>query len=250
MRKRNVLASQSTEKHAIVSPNAHDKIAIDWDHELPDESVITLNCLYGALSWCGEYKTAEEVIDEVATDQPFYINSGGGITLSGGEALLQPEFATEILSGCKQIGISTAIETAGNVPWENMAHVLPFVDVMIHDIKFMDPDKHKTWTGVDNLRILENYQKAYESFPKIQYLVRTPIIPGINDDLDELGKIIQFVKENSKNVRMSYEPLMYHQLGIGKYEMIGKDYELMATRPFEDDVWLKLNEKINLMLQP
>ena len=126
----------------------------------------------------GKHMSVDEVLDEVEQDSAFYRESGGGITLSGGECLLQPDFSAAVLAEAHRRGINTAIETAGNVPWDFMAKVLPHVDVMLHDHKLTDPVRHKKWTGVDNKRIKENFKRAYETFPDVRFIARTPLIPG------------------------------------------------------------------------
>jgi pyruvate formate lyase activating enzyme len=121
--------------------------------------------------------SVDQVLDEVEQDSAFYRESGGGITLSGGECLLQPDFSAAVLEEAHRRGMNTAIETAGNVPWEFMEKVLSHVDVMLHDHKLTDPVRHKKWTVADNKRILANYKKAYETYPDKTFIARTPLIP-------------------------------------------------------------------------
>ena len=113
----------------------------------------------------GEEMTVDQVVDKVERDSSFYRTSGGGMTISGGECLLQPGFSAALLEEAHSRGIGTAIETASNVPWSFMAQVLPHVDTMLHDIKVMDPERHKKWTGVHNGRILENAERGTEHIP-------------------------------------------------------------------------------------
>ncbi len=168
--------------------------------------------------------SAREVLDEVLKDESMYRNTGGGVTISGGECLLQPDFVAAILRGAQESGIHTAIETAGNVPWDYMEKVLQYVDLMQHDNKLMDPERHKKWTGVDNKRILANFKKAYETFPNKEFITRTPLIPGINATEEHIRAVLDFIKPY-KNV-IDYELLPYHRFGLGKYEFLGKVYEL------------------------
>lgn len=184
-----------------------------WDKET------IKRCPAGALSVYGEEKTVAQVISEVDRDIPFYRGNGGGITVSGGEPLLQPEFTAELLKAAHAHGYSTAIETAANVPWENMAMVLPFVDTVLHDIKLFDPDKHKSFTGVDNRRILENLKRAYEEFPNKTFITRTPIIHNVNDDDANIKATLDFIIPYPNVVE--YELLPYHRLGFGKYRALG-----------------------------
>jgi len=168
--------------------------------------------------------TVNQVLDEVEQDTSFYHESGGGITVSGGECLLQPEFTAALLAAAHERGFNTAIETAGNVPWRFMEHVLPHVDVMLHDHKCTDPVRHKKWTGVDNSRILANFKQAYETFPNTKFVARTPLIPGVNDDEDHIRAVLAFIRPY-KNV-INYQLLPYHRFGESKYNYLGRVYEL------------------------
>ena len=168
--------------------------------------------------------TVDEVLEEVEKDESFYRSTGGGLTLSGGECLLQPDFSAALLKGAHERGINTAIETACNVPWRFVEQVLPHVDTMLHDHKLTIPERHKKWTGVSNKRILENFKKAYETFPDIDFIARTPLIPGINADEEHIRAVLAFIRPH-KNV-IDYELLPYHRFGLGKYLSLGVMYEL------------------------
>ncbi len=201
-----------------------DKVLVNWDLAGPCTEELTSLCPTGALDMFGKLMTAEEVITQVEKDASFFRNTGGGMTISGGECLLQPDFTAAILRMAHERGIHTAIETAGNVPWEFMEKVLQHVDLMLHDNKLMNEERHKKWTGVGNKRILENFKKAYETFPNIEFITRTPLIPGINADDEHIRAVLEFIKPY-KNV-VDYELLPYHRYGTGKYEFLGKVYEL------------------------
>ena len=168
----------------------------------------------------GKRMTVDEVLDEVEKDASFYRSTGGGITLSGGECLLQPDFSAALLEGAHERGINTAIETACNVPWAFVEKVLPHVDTMLHDHKLTIPERHKKWIGVGNERILENFKKAYETFPDIDFIARTPLIPGVNADEEHIRAVLAFIRPH-KNV-IDYELLPYHRFGLGKYELPGR----------------------------
>jgi pyruvate formate lyase activating enzyme len=182
----------------------------------------------------GKEMTVEEVLTEVEKDASFYRNTGGGMTISGGECLLQPDFAAACLQEAHNRGINTAIETAGNVPWSFMEKVLPHVDTVLHNHKLTIPERHKKWIGVDNKRILENFKKAYETFPDIRFIARTPLIPGVNADEDHIRAVLAFIRPY-KNV-IDYELLPYHRFGTGKYEFLGKVYELSDFTTPSDEV--------------
>jgi pyruvate formate lyase activating enzyme len=188
-----------------------------------DDSHASL-CPTGALEMFGKRMTVSEVLDEVEKDSSFYRNTGGGITLSGGECMLQPDFSAALLAGAHERGINTAIETACNVPWSYVEKVLPHVDTMLHDHKLTIPERHKKWTGASNERILENFKRAYETYPNIDFIARTPLIPGVNSDEEHIRAVLAFIRPY-KNV-IDYELLPYHRFGLGKYELLGEVYEL------------------------
>jgi glycyl-radical enzyme activating protein len=201
-----------------------DKIHVNWDLASSCGEECVSVCPTKALYLFGETKTVDQVLDEVEKDASFYRSTGGGITLSGGECLLQPDFSAALLKGAHERGFNTAIETACNVPWAFVEKVLPHVDTMLHDHKMTIPERHKKWVGVDNKRILENFKKAYETFPDIDFIARTPLIPGINADEEHIRAVLAFIRPH-KNV-IDYELLPYHRFGLGKYEFLGKVYEL------------------------
>ena len=211
-----------------------DKVKVNWDLAGDCDEALVALCPTGALSMFGKTMTVEEVLDEVEKDSSFYRNTGGGMTLSGGECLLQPDFSAALLAGAHERGINTAIETACNVPWSFVEKVLPHVDTVLHDHKLTIPERHKKWTGVGNERILENYKKAYETFPKIDFIARTPLIPGVNADEEHIRSVLAFIRPH-KNV-IDYELLPYHRFGLGKYEHLGKVYELDDYKTPSDEV--------------
>jgi pyruvate formate lyase activating enzyme len=220
-----------------------DTVRVNWElsQEAGEETVAL--CPSGALSLFGHRLTVEEVLAEVEQDSTFYRESGGGITLSGGECLLQPDFSAALLAEARNRGISTAIETAGNVPWEFMAKVLPHVDVMLHDHKLTDPVRHKQWTGADNARILANFKMAYESFSETTFIARTPLIPGVNDDEDHIRSVLAFIRPYPNVV--DYQLLPYHRFGAAKYGFLGKVYQLQDFDPTSQDTLDRLRAVID-----
>jgi pyruvate formate lyase activating enzyme len=207
-----------------VIDGADDRIHVNWDLATGCGAETAAVCPTQALHLFGEEMTVDQVLAEVEQDGSFYRESGGGITVSGGECLLQPEFTAALLAAAHERGFNTAIETAGNVPWGFMEHVLPHVDVMLHDHKCTDPVRHKKWTGVDNSRILANFKQAYETFPNTRFVARTPLIPGVNDDEDHIRAVLAFIRPY-KNV-INYQLLPYHRFGESKYNYLGRVYEL------------------------
>jgi pyruvate formate lyase activating enzyme len=211
-----------------------DRVKVNWHLANDcDEKHVSL-CPTGALEMFGKLMTVSEILDEVEKDSSFYRNTGGGMTLSGGECLLQPDFSAALLAGAHERGMNTAIETACNVPWSFVEKVLPHVDTMLHDHKLTISERHKKWTGVGNERILANFKKAYEAYPDIDFIARTPLIPGVNADEEHIRAVLAFIRPY-KNV-IDYELLPYHRFGLGKYELLGEVYELDDYKTPSDDL--------------
>lgn len=188
------------------------------------------NCPYDALKLSGKEMNTEEVLKEVMKDKVFYRQSGGGVTLSGGEPLMQIGFTAELLAMVKREEIGTCIETAGNVPWSYFEKVLPFTDLFLYDVKFFDPNLHKEWTGCDNVQILSNLRKLAQTEKEI--IIRIPLIPDVNDG-SEFQKIIDSVSE-MKNIK-EIHILPFHQLGSSKYEQMGMEYTMKDYREDNDE---------------
>ena len=170
-------------------------------------------CPNGARELFGKSYTVEELYSEIVKDEKFYHASGGGVTFTGGECMLQIDFLTEILKRCKAVGIHTAIDTAGHIPWERFDKVLPYTDLFLYDIKSIDSEVHKRYTGVDNGLILKNYERLV-SAGKTVY-VRIPVIAGVNDSTDAIKRIDDFFKKAGYPEKA--ELLPYHSMGDEKY---------------------------------
>lgn len=199
------------------------KVRVNWDLCSNCSKCVEV-CPSRALYNFGQLMSVAEVLAEVEQDGAFYSESAGGITLSGGECLLQPEFSAALLQAARERGINTAIETAGNVPWSFMARVLPFVDCMLHDYKLTDPQAHKRWTGADNAQILENYRQAYAQFPATRFIARIPLIPGVNDDQAHIDAVLDAIAPYANVSEL--ELLPYHRFGDSKYAFLGRVYAL------------------------
>jgi len=180
-------------------------------------------CPSGALIVYGEKRSVKEVLDTVEKDHLFYARSGGGITLSGGEPMFQPEFAIALLREAKRRRIDTSMETCGDCSWSVLSEACRSLNSIIYDIKIIDPDKHVRFTGKHNGRILENLVNLRKEFPDLPILARTPIVPGVNDSLQEVGAILSFL---SSIPGVRYELLPYHRLGTPKYGYLGRMYRL------------------------
>lgn len=184
--------------------------------------------VHGKEKVIGKDVTVREVMETVVKDRPYYRRSGGGITLSGGESLLQPEFASALLKAAKEAGINTALESTACAPFENVSKLLPWLDTYLLDIKHMDADKHRKFTGKTNRLILENAEKIARS-KAVELVVRVPVIPGFNDTREEIEKIAAFARGLSGVRKMHLLP--YHRLGQDKYIGLGRKYELEGVLP-------------------
>lgn len=176
-------------------------------------------CPTGALELVGHAVPVAEVAAEAARDRAFYERSGGGVTFSGGEPLLQHDALAEALRACKQAGLHTAVDTAGAVPFEWFEQIIPYTDLFLYDVKCVSEGLHRWATGVGNRRILGNARRLGEAGACIH--VRTPFVEGVNADAEEAGRIADFVAGLPGVER--YEPLAYHDYGLGKYELFGKE---------------------------
>jgi len=185
-------------------------------------------CNSRALILKGKEMTVEEILKEVEKDMIFYQISGGGLTLSGGEPMEQVDFAKELLSAAKKVGINTAVETCGYVNPDSFVEVLRNVDYLLYDIKHIDPQRHKKFTGKDNKIILENLKLAAKICPSVT--VRIPFIPGFNDSRKEIFQIVEFI---SSIPIVSVHLLPYHNFGSSKYESLGKEYKMMSVKSVE-----------------
>jgi pyruvate formate lyase activating enzyme len=177
----------------VLPSGSDDRVRINWDLCTNCGKCVPV-CPTNALYLFGQEMTVDQVLEQVEQDSSFYRESGGGITLSGGECLLQADFAEALQAEAHERGLNTTIETAGNVPWLFIEKVLPYVDTVLHDHKLTDPPRHKKWIGVDSVRIKENYRKAYETFPDKTFIARTPLIPGVNDDEEHIRAILAFIR--------------------------------------------------------
>lgn len=188
-------------------------------------------CYAGSLEAVGETQTARQVVDAVLVDKPFYVDSGGGITLSGGEPLYQPEFSAAILGLCRQHEIATALETSLLAHREVIERFQPLVDYWMCDVKHVDDARHRELTGASNRQILANLRHLCAAGAIA--LVRLPLIPTLNDDeagLVGLGALVAEVGPSE-----GVEILPYHRIGQGKYERVELEYGLDALPEASDD---------------
>ena len=181
-------------------------------------------CPASAITPYGHKMTAAEAVKEIAKDEIFYFHSGGGLTVSGGEPLDQSAFVREILEGCCERGIDCALESSFYAPWKAIEPLLPYISLLHVDIKHPDGERHRQLTGVDNGLILENIRRADASGCGFDIVVRTPLIPGINDGEEDLLKLAEIVKGLKKLRFMEF--LAYHRLGTETYKRLEREYAL------------------------
>lgn len=172
-------------------------------------------CPNEALKLCGTDYSENELFSIIEKDKAFYESSGGGVTFSGGECMLYPVELEAILKRCKKNGIHTAVDTAGNVPWESFYKILPYTDLFLYDIKTMNSEIHKKYTGAGNELILENLKNLFASGADIW--IRIPIIPGVNDTIGDMAEIKSFLTNYSPK---RLELLPYHRMGENKYNAL------------------------------
>jgi len=186
-------------------------------------------CPSRALEMSGRPVSVDDVIRAVEEDSGFYVRSGGGLTVSGGEPLSQAEFVAELLATARSRGLDTVVETSGLCPWESFERVAPHVDQIFYDIKCVDPARHRRETGVSNEVILENFRRLRAEFPEMAVVVRTPVIPGVNDREEDIREIARFIGDAGG--ASAYELLPYHGFGEGKYHRLGRTYPLTRAEP-------------------
>lgn len=198
-------------------------------------------CLKSALSIVGEVKTISELLEIVEEDRTFYEVSGGGVTLGGGEVLMQPEAAASLLMACKNEGINTAIETCGYAKLEAVLKVAEFTDLFLFDIKHINSDKHFQLTGVRNEQILENLEELLQRKYNVQ--IRMPLLKGVNDCQEDIEAVMEFLLpyKDYRNFK-GIDLLPYHKMGVNKYTQLGMEY------PVEGDPSLK-NEDLDRIEQ-
>ena len=187
-------------------------------------------CPHTALNLIGTRYEPEELLRQILKDRKYYETSSGGVTFSGGEPLLHPEYLSGMLALCREAGLHTAVDTAGCVPFSSFEQVLPHAELFLYDIKLWSSDRHQAATGVPNERILENLRRLTDAGGEVW--IRTPVIPTFNDDLEELGHIAAFLaglpaREQVQKIQL----LPYHSYGVGKYATLGVDSRTAGLQP-------------------
>lgn len=218
------------------------KEGISWDESVPLgkgnlAGLVGTTCPSHALHIFGETKTVAEILEEVEKDKPFYETSGGGLTISGGEPLMQPRLAYELLDEAHAHGISTCIETSAYASRDVFLAITSRLDYLIMDVKCLDPEIHRQYTGVTNEPILANLKTVRDIFPDLPVKVRTPVIPGVNDCEEEIAEIARL----AHTLGCEYELLKYHRLGESKYLSLHRYYP-MGQIELTDEKFQKLKK--------
>jgi len=196
----------------------------------------------------GKIMSVAEVMNEIAKDEIFYFHSNGGLTISGGEPLFQPDFTLALLSSCKKVGINTAIETAAYGDYQTIEKLLPYLDVIYVDIKHMVNEEHIKHTGVPNNMILDNIRRISRSFSNLR--LRIPLIPNVNMDKGQIRDIARYCKSLDNLELVEFLP--YHRLGIGMYLRLGRKdptYRLPNKEEISEVKKIFCNEAPEVILQ-
>ena len=221
--------------------------------QLNENDLIKLEniCPTHALSVCGKEAIVDEICAILLKDKPYFIQSGGGITFSGGEPLLKPEFIAIVAKRMNQEKINTAVETCLHVPWKNIEQVMPYIDCWLIDLKHTDENKFKLWTKGSLKRIKNNFEQLAHQAKRM--VIRVPVIPGFNDTDHELQQIIDFAASLESCNELHLLP--YHTLGINKYHLLDMPYEC-SDQPLNNPELLQRaqqyaseNTKLNVIIR-
>lgn len=211
-------------------------IIIENDIVISIDRTLCTNCLRcesdcpsGALKLWGEKLSVEKAMKHIRADRSFYEKSGGGVTLSGGEALLQWRFCLNILKMCRSEGINTCVESALHIDPKILDEVVPYTDIFITDIKHMDNEIHRQQTGVGNKLILSNITKLMEM--EIPVIIRIPVIPGFNDSIESMDEISNFILTSLQNKVETIQVIRYRPLGEEKNKALGLKYKMEGINP-------------------
>jgi pyruvate formate lyase activating enzyme len=218
---------------ACISTCKQGAITLVGDHIITDAQKCTVSgdcvevCYAEARQIAGSEMTVAQVVAEVERDVAFYDQSDGGVTFSGGEPLMQPDYLLALLLACKQLEISTTLDTCGFASWETIDRIRPYVDLFLYDLKFIDRSLHRQHTGATNIRILENLQRLSRHGHSI--ILRMPVVPGINADAENVRAIAAFAAALPSLTRIDILP--YHRAAMSKYERLHRNYQVAELLP-------------------
>lgn len=225
----------NTCRNGVLSVNDRGGISVDYDKCLVCGDC-TQKCYAQALKMTGRYVTVDEIMPLLESDRAYYESSGGGITLGGGDPLYQPAFAKELLMACKEYGFDTAVETTACFKWETIEDVMGYVDTFLIDLKGMDDEMHIANTGVSNKIILSNIEKLSECGANI--CIRVPVVPGYNSSESNITATAKFAAKLPTHPKVALLP--YFNLGMSKYEQLGRIYPTRNVVPPEEEYMEKL----------
>ncbi len=195
-------------------------------------------CPAGALEVIGREWTPETLVQELLKDEVFYETSGGGVTLSGGEPMMQVDFVRDVAARCKAAGLHVALDTCGAVTWDRYEQILPWVDLVLYDLKIIDGERHRAATGLANRRILDNVRRMAER--GVALWIRTPVVPGYTDDVENIQAIGYLIRDTLPTVQR-WDLLAYTNLGRPKYHRLDRPYVLenasLLTRQEMESLW-------------
>ena len=204
-------------------------------------------CPSRAIKLWGDRMTVGELMRIIEEDRSFYDRTGGGVTLSGGEVMLQWKFAKSLLKACAGAGINTCVETALNCPIEHMEAVYQYTDLVITDIKHMDNKKHALYTGVGNSLILGNIKRTVELGKPL--VIRTPVVMGYNDDEENMRAAGAFIRDELAGNILQFQLLPYRKMGTEKYDSLQQEYPMGDYAPPEREVWERQLKRLAEMLR-
>lgn len=197
-------------------------------------------CYAGAMEMAGKHMSVEEVMKEIEKDMAFYEESGGGVTFSGGEPFMQPAFLKELLISCRRKGIHTTVDTCGFAQKDIIMELSQYIDLFLYDLKLMDDEKHKKYIGSSNEAILDNLKELVNLGKRI--FIRIPIIPGINDDNDNLEATGRFLSGIRGIEQINILP--YHNIAMEKYKRLNKEYCLPDIKEPSQEKMKVIAEKL------
>jgi len=232
-------------KRNAIQLNEIEKVELDWSN-CNNCLECTKVCASGALSVKGHYIAAEEVVSEIERDSVFYRETGGGVTISGGEPFMQIDCIINILRICNELNINTALETSGYIDWSKIKIVLPFINLLFVDLKCVNPKKHRELTGKSSKQILKNIRKIDQQ-TATDYIIRFPFIPSLNDSIEDVKELCSFIN-NLDRIKL-LEILPYHELGVEMYDNLGKTFSLERIKPPDDEQINKIRRDISSKLK-
>jgi len=197
-------------------------------------------CPSDAIKQWGRSMSVEECMKEIRKDKGYYERSGGGVTVSGGDPILQTDFVAELFKACKDEGIHTCFESCFYGDWKDIEKVLPYTDLVISDIKHMDTDIHKKHTGVDNHKILDNLKKLTSG--EMELILRIPVIPNVNDDMDNIKATADFILSELGGRVRTLQLLSFMRLGEEKYHSLGMPYKMKDVEIDRESFQKHVNE--------